>query len=91
MWIPSPELQRALIHGYRVIEDPKGHPAEFVEALREIADDDSFIEHEMRYRFDGYILMRRGVVGIRPDSKPEVREEWMRHWQRLKDNPLILI
>ncbi|MCL2148740.1 MAG: hypothetical protein FWH47_05320 [Methanomassiliicoccaceae archaeon] len=90
MWEPSLDLRKALVHAHDVIDDPEGYPPEFVKALMEIAEtgSDALWDESQRYRFEGYILMHYGVVGIRPDSKPDVRKEWMRYWKLQRDRPM---
>jgi len=88
MWLPSRELMDNMVGMMSVIDEPDIYPKEVVAALRDLHEGKSSYDYETMYSFQGYIIST-GTVGIRPDAPSAVREEWMMHWNRVKNSPDI--
>jgi len=97
-WSPSGGLKEALICAGYVLSHPSDFPEGVVNALKKLSSVDKFgqpkspeaIEvYKKRFDFEGFIITLSGTVGIVPDCSPEVREEWMTYWRRVKSDPFF--
>jgi len=88
MWFPSRELMDNMVGMMSVINEPDLYPKDVVAALHDLHEGRSSFDFKTMYSFQGYIIST-GTVGIRHDAPQKVKEEWMRYWERVRDNPFI--